>query len=326
MGRVSSFPSVVIFSISVLLGACAETEFAAHVAKEMRGAARDSDKTVGTYKIGDPYRIEGVWYYPKVNYTYAETGIASWYGAAFHGKRTANGNIYDMNALTAAHRTLPLPSKVRVTNLENGRTMALVINDRGPFARGRIIDVSRRVAQLLGFERKGTAKVRVGIIADESRRLAVLARQGKPWTQKPAEVKVAAVPQGAVTATPLPIPGAAASRKGALNLPALHKSPPNSGLAALLVKPVRAKALVTVEPVRTTRIYVQAGAFTYRANALRLKRWLSSFGPVDVHPAEVGPRNFFQVRLGPFKTVAEADAMLDEVITLGYTGARVVVD
>src|ERR1700691_2094534 len=127
------------------------------------------------YKVGDPYQINGVWYYPSEDLSYDETGIASWYGADFHGKYTANGEVYDLNALTAAHRTLPMPSIVQVTNLENGRTIKLRVNDRGPYLRGRIIDVSRRGAQLLGFEGGGTAKVRVRIVPAESIQAKLLA-------------------------------------------------------------------------------------------------------------------------------------------------------
>src|SRR5258706_8852740 len=115
----------------------------------------------GAYKVGQPYQIEGVWYYPKEDQFYDETGIASWYGEDFHGKNTANGEQYDMDALTAAHRTLPLPVIARVTNLENGRSLLVRVNDRGPYARGRIIDLSRHAAQLLGVYAKGTARVRV---------------------------------------------------------------------------------------------------------------------------------------------------------------------
>ena len=141
-----------------LLGACAQTQLLVHTAKRISGQDVQSK---GNYKIGKPYQIKGVWYYPKVNYQHTETGIASWYGPGFHGKKTANGEIYDQNALTAAHRTLPMPSLVQVTNLENGRSLRLTVNDRGPFAHGRVIDVSRRAAQLLGFHRQGTARVRV---------------------------------------------------------------------------------------------------------------------------------------------------------------------
>jgi rare lipoprotein A len=122
------------------------------------GCASDKTGGGGAFKVGNPYQISGVWYYPKEDPFYDETGIASWYGEDFHGKATANGERYDMNALTAAHRTLPMPVVVRVTNLENGRSLRLRLNDRGPYARGRIIDVSKRAAQLLGFQENGTAR------------------------------------------------------------------------------------------------------------------------------------------------------------------------
>ena len=127
------------------------------------------------YKIGNAYEVGGAWYYPTVTYDYQETGIASWYGPNFHGKSTANGETFDQNALTGAHRTLPMPTMVRVTNLENGRSIKVRINDRGPFKNGRIIDLSRRAADLLGFRREGTAKVLVEIVEDESRMLAAAA-------------------------------------------------------------------------------------------------------------------------------------------------------
>ncbi len=121
--------------------------------------------------MGNPYKVLGRWYYPKEDYSYSETGTASWYGPDFHAKRTANGEKYNMHSLTAAHRTLPLPSIVRITNLENGRSLVVRVNDRGPYARNRIVDVSKKVAQLLGFLEKGTAKVRVEVLEKESKNL-----------------------------------------------------------------------------------------------------------------------------------------------------------
>ncbi len=125
----------------------------------------------GVYKVGNPYKIMGKWYYPAEDYNYSEVGMASWYGDDFHAKKTANGERYDMNTLTAAHRTLPLPSIVRVTNLENGRSLVLRVNDRGPYAKDRIIDISKRGAQLLGYQTKGVTKVRVEILPEESKAL-----------------------------------------------------------------------------------------------------------------------------------------------------------
>ncbi|MBV9570656.1 MAG: septal ring lytic transglycosylase RlpA family protein [Alphaproteobacteria bacterium] len=113
------------------------------------------------YKVGIPYQIGDTWYYPQEQPDYDETGVASWYGPTFYGKPTASGEIYDGEALTAAHRTLPMPVRVRVINLENGKSLVLRVNDRGPFAQGRIIDVSKHAAEILGFYAKGTARVRV---------------------------------------------------------------------------------------------------------------------------------------------------------------------
>lgn len=131
-------------------------------------------------KIGRPYQIAGRWYTPHRDDDYTEVGYASWYGPQFHGKPTANGETFDMNQLTAAHRTLPLPSYVRVTNLSNGRTVVLRVNDRGPFANERILDVSRRGAQILGFEQKGVQRVRVEIVDPRGRPLANNSRSDAP--------------------------------------------------------------------------------------------------------------------------------------------------
>lgn len=115
----------------------------------------------GHRKIGNPYQIGGRWYTPKEDPNYDRTGIASWYGTDFHGRLTANGELYDMNALTAAHKTLPLPSYAYVTNVQNGRTVLVRINDRGPYAGNRIIDLSRATARQLNLERSGIGSVRV---------------------------------------------------------------------------------------------------------------------------------------------------------------------
>lgn len=136
-------------------------------------AACGAGITGGRYKVGNAYQVDGQWYYPEVDLAYEESGIASWYGPQFHKKKTANGEIFDMNLVSAAHKTLPLPSVVRVTNLENGRSLIIRINDRGPFVRGRIIDLSKRAAELLGFDGKGTAMVHVRLLPDESRRAAL---------------------------------------------------------------------------------------------------------------------------------------------------------
>jgi rare lipoprotein A len=118
-----------------------------------RGGGRD--------QLGAPYKVAGKWYYPKEDKHYKKIGAASWYGDAFHGRLTANGEIYDMTHLTAAHPTMPLPSYARVTNMETGSSVIVRVNDRGPYAEGRIIDLSKRAAEMLDYGNGGTAKVKV---------------------------------------------------------------------------------------------------------------------------------------------------------------------
>jgi rare lipoprotein A len=281
----------------------------------------------GLYKVGAPYQVGGVWYYPNVDYNYVETGIASWYGEDFHGGATANGEIYDMNALTAAHRTLPMPSMVRVTNLENGRQLALRVNDRGPFVNNRIIDVSRRAAQLLGFDRQGTARVRVEIMDAESRQLAALYGGGAQPTATAGAAPVppaAAAPTAAVTAETLPPPPGAAAASAAPAVPAMAPRP--AAVAAALPSAPTPDGKVTVIPVHQTAMFIQAGAFTDAANARRLQVRLASLGRAQIVPAMVGNQKFYRVRLGPIGTVADADAMLDRVVASGHPEARLIVD
>ena len=130
------------------------------------------------YKIGDPYEINNVWYYPERDLKYNLSGIASWYGDKFHGKLTANGEIFNKNIVSAAHKTLPLPSMVRVTNLDNGKVLNIRINDRGPYVHGRIIDLSEKAAELLGFKDLGTARVNVKILTEQSILLERNAKNG----------------------------------------------------------------------------------------------------------------------------------------------------
>ena len=141
----------------------------------------------GQYLVGHPYTIAGHTYYPRENPTYSAVGMASWYGDAFHGRRTANGEVYDMRAITAAHPTMPLPSYARVTNLANGYSVVVRVNDRGPYHGGRVMDVSSRAADVLDFKGEGTAKVKVEYIgpaplegSDDAQLLASLRTDGSP--------------------------------------------------------------------------------------------------------------------------------------------------
>jgi rare lipoprotein A len=134
------------------------------VALALAGCGSPGPGREGVYKLGQPYQIAGRWYYPEFDLGYDRVGIASWYGEPFHGRATANGEVFDRGALTAAHPTLPLPSVVRVTNLANRRQLELRVNDRGPFIDNRLIDLSQAAARELGFERQGITPVRVEFI------------------------------------------------------------------------------------------------------------------------------------------------------------------
>jgi rare lipoprotein A len=347
-GPVAAVSSLAL--VIILVGACSTSspvESGTTPATDVSSAAG-----TGRYKIGKPYQIKGIWYYPKVDYDYDEVGIASWYGPGFHGEMTANGEIYDMNAMTAAHKTLPMPSIVRVTNLENGRTVRLRVNDRGPFVGERIIDVSRRAAQMLGFYGAGTARVRVQIEAEESRQIAA-AMTGQPTMvgnaalptsvyappaaaaagdgpQAPTDVAVAAdshvddaAPQLASigeTAVANPQPAGWEERAPAAS-PAVVMAEPLPPLSR--ETPQRA---VAVSGQGRGAHFVQAGAFADPANVARAHSALTKLGPVEVKPVSVDGRQLMRVRVGPLASADAAEDVLVATIRLGFPASRVVVE
>jgi rare lipoprotein A len=274
-----------------------------------------SSNTGGYYKVGKPYKIKGSWYYPQQNYTYDETGLASWYGQDFHDKLTANGEIFNKNELTAAHKTLPMPSLARVTNLENGRSIVVRINDRGPYVGSRIIDLSQRAAQLLGFEGQGVAKVRVQVLADESRAIAeAMNNYGtepqiiQASTSKPLQPSVETYEDEVLINDPIQKAVDAAE----VERPTLQT-----------VKPV--PRYVQTEVTGENNLYVQAGSFANKTNALRLQQKLSSLGDVNIFEADVKGAHYYRVRVGPIGSVKGADRMLDEVKREGISDARIIV-
>jgi rare lipoprotein A len=329
LGRAWVWSGIVLASVS--LAGCAETTLVTNGSK----IATEDSNAVPPYKLGKPYQVDGAWFYPKVDYEYNETGIASWYGPDFHGKSTANGEIFDQNALTAAHKTLPMPTIVRVTNLENGRSIEVRINDRGPFKNNRVIDLTRRGAQLLGFEGQGTAKVRVQVMKEDSILLAnkvggaQLAYAGEPEPQAMGP-KPTAAPQGVVVTQKLP-PGQSAPTP----VTTAPLQPPPSNSMVGLAKPSAAQAAATIPslngsvsstPVKPTNIFIQAGAFLQQGNAMKLTQQLASLGQTRVTQARVGTQTFYRVRLGPIPRIEDADALLQKVIDTGQPDARIVVE
>lgn len=270
---------IYLLVILTLLSGCAGVQLISHSVKTLIPWG-DDDTANAKYKVGDPYVIMGKKYYPKEDLEYDEKGIASWYGGGddnFHGKRTANGEIYNTRAMTAAHKTLPMPCFVRVTNLENGRRIILRVNDRGPYVDGRIIDVSQKGAELLGFANKGTAKVRVQILAEESKKLADAAKNGYDIS----EIKY---PKD--------------TRK--IKLEKLPES-----------------EIVDIVSVIPSNIYVQAGSFSVSSNAYAIKEKIATLGTVNIEEAVVNGTNYYRVQVGPIANVSDADTMMSMLKELG---------
>jgi len=209
----------------------------------------------GVYRVGAPYVVAGRTYVPQEDSHYSAVGLASWYGDDFHGRFTANGEIFDMNAITAAHPTLPLPSYVRVTNLQNHRSIIVRVNDRGPYAGNRLIDLSVRTARLLGFYGEGVTKVKVEYVGraplagSDDRKLEATLREGVPG----AGVRVASAkpfvpempderPLARMAAVPSPPDRPYRLGEGARDVPAVQQRPAAVALAQAPDEPVHSGA------------------------------------------------------------------------------------
>ncbi|KKC27485.1 septal ring lytic transglycosylase RlpA family protein [Sphingomonas sp. SRS2] len=238
-------------------------------------------------KIGKPYQVAGVWYYPADDSDYDEVGLASWYGAQFHGGQTANGERFDMDRFGAAHKTLPLPSYVEVTAIDSGRTIVVRINDRGPFVANRIIDLSRRSAQLLGVERSGVSRVRVRrVYPADADRLAL--RSGRAASERPY----------------------ATNSDLALLRQRLAARPSDP------VAPPRVAAAVPVAAVPVGGWFIQLAALSSRDKAEEIAEFVA--GRVE----QAG--SLWRVRMGPYKNEPEATSALAQVQSDGYQDARLV--
>lgn len=242
-----------------------------------------------------PYQIKGIWYYPKADPDYDVVGTGSWYGEQFHNRRTANGELFDMDLPSAAHKTLPLPSIVEVTNLDNGKKMRVRVNDRGPFVGDRLIDLSKAAADELGYKGKGLARVRVRYIGpapksavDQPRRFAAI-----PATPPPSQPAYREIPRE--TAANLYDPPADASPSRATKVDA-----PSSGAYR-----------------------VQAGSFANRENAQRAADRLASAGRVTVEPMDRGGGTLYRVVVNCGADEGEAWGIRDRVASLGFGDATV---
>jgi rare lipoprotein A len=251
-------------------------------------------------RYGNPpfYEVFGKRYYVlSSSVGYWERGVASWYGPGFHKERTSTGESYDMYGMTAAHKTLPLPAYVRVTNLQNGRSVVVRVNDRGPFVSNRIIDLSYTAAAKLDMLRHGTAMVEIRSIDP---------------TVAPPPLTLAA----AGSPAPAPVPAAAP-----LVVPAAQTPTPTPASTST-PKPTPAAAL------GGPGLFVQAGAFSDPANAERLAAKLrgGSYGKVYVRDDQIAGRKMYRVRIGPVPDVAEFDRVVAALERAGVKDAHLALD
>lgn len=242
---------------------------------------------------GPPYQVEGKWYVPTHEPNYDEVGIASWYGPTFHGKDSASGEVFDENAMTAAHPTLPIPSLVRVTNLENGKSVIVRLNDRGPFVDDRIIDMSKKAGAALGMHAKGTAKVRVQYVGP-----APAAPNSLP--SQPVQIHAGA-PEAPVASPVIPTQAASEPAPSFVTQALLP--------VAVAAQPPRAEA--------QRGYFLQAGSFADLGNAHALRDKLRDLGQVSVVAVDVNGTEFYRVMVGPWTSRPDAERTQGRLIESG---------
>lgn len=255
-----------------------------------------------------PYEVHGVWYRPAEQPHYQKVGTASWYGAQFHNRRTADGEIFDMDVPSAAHTTLPLPCIVEVTNLDNGRRLRVRVNDRGPFVGGRLIDLSREGAKELGFYDKGTARVRVRYVGPAPldgnlpiSRLAQASTRRQSQSGPPYAIAVIA------TLPPVSFPS---TTSAPVTLPPVT--------SAIEPQPQPAP-----EPPASPPATVQAAAFADLQNAQRAAAALSAEGSTSIAPLERAGQPLYRVMVTGAPS-ADAQTLRGKVAGAGYPDARVI--
>jgi rare lipoprotein A len=294
----------------VSLAACATPQgpaTAPHVTPRT-GGGHAGGNLPGTMR---PYQVNGVWYTPRDQPDYQAVGIASWYGAQFHNRRTADGELFDMDAPSAAHKTLPLPCIVEVTNLENGRRLQVRVNDRGPFVDGRVIDLSREAAKQLGFYAKGTARVRVRYVGP-----AGLAR-----LEDGLRYASAAPPKPSPPPTPQRYTRNDDAAPSADTRAASYATDEEPAPSAGPVEHMTAQAPAPVDrppapPARSVR--VQAAAFSDRGNAERAAARLAGEGETSIDTIQRGESVLYRVTV----RCAGDGSAVDRVAAAGFPGAR----
>lgn len=236
----------------------AESEYGVKASPRVVSDLRNIPRGGGRNQIGRPYQVAGKWYYPKEEPGYSRKGRASWYGSAFHGRLTANGEIYDTTRLTAAHPTMPLPSYARVTNLANGSSVIVRVNDRGPYHSNRVIDLSQKAATMLDYQHTGTADVKVEYVgraplegSDDRFLMASYRGPGAPdpWGQPASGVMIAMNGTTPTQRAPVAIPGMTQPQPAGVQVASLGSQPVslNDQAARLAVSQQAQPAIVPLE-------------------------------------------------------------------------------
>lgn len=323
--------SLALIAISLSVVSCAETELIVQTAKQLSRNMEEnrldkkgvSPEVPAGYKLGKPYTVAGIKYFPRFDPELVEEGIASWYGEPFHGRDTANGEIYDMNALTAAHKTIPLPSTVRVTNLDNGRKLLLRVNDRGPFVAGRIIDVSRRGAQLLGFFRKGTTKVKIEFIElaplKKGTGSAKLGKSKKNYNSTNIKEKLTKDELIAIPTSPI-------IKRDNIDLERLLEPSAKDNVSQTNdIKTNKSTQKEFRNIANVKGMFVQVGAFKKRSNAVNFAQKLNFISQSNLSTVKVEGATLYRVRIGPMVNLEGAHILLRKIIDAGYSDAHVIV-
>ena len=298
---------VLLIFLLLFITSCSETSFIINSAKILGDSKYDNRPK---YKVGKPYKINGQWFYPAVDYQYDEVGIASWYGPNFHGKKTANGEIFNQNTISAAHKTLPIPSIVIVTNLENNKKLEIRINDRGPFVRGRIIDLSKKAAEILGIFKSGTAKVRVQINEEKSRKIAMdydnyevfVSDAGQSEKVLKKEIKT-----------------------NVLNNDEQNKAKLKKTNDQKKEKISKNEIIKSDKEFNNKKMLIQVGAFSDIRNAKKALEKLVNF-KAFIKREFVNEKYFYRVRIGPISSQSVAQNILEKLKNNGLKNSKLITE
>lgn len=270
----------------------------------------------GKYYIGKPYQVAGEWFTPREQPGYDKKGTASWYGEDFNRRKTSNGEWFDMNRLTAASATLPLPSYVKVTNLENGREIVVRVNDRGPFVDTRIMDLSKAAADQLGYLNKGTTRVRVQYLGPAP----LSDTGGRHLTAMNTELE-----RGTPTRTLI---AAADRRKGKPagdSVQVAAVKPANTAMPSLTeTVAYQPPPAAVAAPIGEVSFFIQLGSFSDGGNAARAREQFASAWPVQFIELSGAAGPVYRVRLGPISDADDAQTALSDARSAGFVDARLI--